>query len=268
MKYIIVADTHLGVTDDTRLAKLTGLLTTTKCPIIWLGDAIDTLAIDNSYTYYKYLMKPEDIWISGNHDFGQSTIRTFSVGNTFLTHGDMVDFGYLIGRLQQIRNSQLTSSKATRLEVVLSKLRRWGLNDTYMWYELMYQLSDGDIRAFNTSKITVLSVLAYFKILIKMLQLPVSKPSIIEELPYPKGEKMLGYATHNPEILLKLILIFHPEAKLFDNIVVGHTHHAIDTNVTVDGKTYRFITLGAWVGDVDATYLQIKEDNSIEVINI
>ena len=268
MKAIVIADTHLGVTKDVELSKLIGLVSTTECPVIWLGDAVDTVCYEDAYEYHKHLMKPCDIWISGNHDYGQSLTRTLQIGNIFMTHGDLIDFGYVFGRLQQASTQLASKTKSTYLEIALACLRNWSLLDVYTLYDLLYQLTDQDIKAFKTSKVTIRSLLSYLKVLIKLIKAPTKLPAILPELPAPNFELAHGYASRDPEVHLRLILELYPEARYSDTIVIGHVHHHVDKVINVNGKDYRFITLGAWTGDVQPTYMQIKEDNTIEIIQI
>lgn len=268
--FLVIADTHLGATDEVRLTQLTELLSKCEVPVIWLGDAFDTLRHEYAYEQHGHLVKPKDLWIAGNHDYAQSQLRTLTVGKVFLTHGDMIDFGLLFARLQVIRENKEQYAKASVAERILSKTRAWVLDDVFNLYQTLYHLSDADIAAFSTEnfKFKPSTILAYIRVLIKLLCTPTGIPTVMDDVPTPAGNKMSGYVTHDPLQLLKLTLFFYPEAKLADTIIVGHTHHPIDEVLTVDGKTYRFITLGAWVGNVPATYAKIKEDNTIEVIHV
>lgn len=269
MNYTVVADTHLGETDAVRLTELSRLLTSTEEPVIWLGDAFDTLRHSDAYDKYKHLMKEKDIWISGNHDYAQSQTRSTWVGDVFLTHGDMIDFGLLFARLQYLRSNSQERSKAKWLERLVCAMREWTLDDVYNLYVTLYSLSDKDVEAFKDSsfKFKLSTVLSYSRVLLKLLRTPTSIPTVLNDVPYPDGEKMAGYVTHDPQKLLKLVLYFYPEAKYASTIIVGHTHHPIDEVIQVEDKSYRFVTLGAWIGNVSATYARIKEDK-VEVIRI
>ena len=93
---LIVADTHIGVTQPDKLLALKQLLEDNKDePVIWLGDAFDIVMISDSYILYNCLLKENDIMISGNHDYGLFRARSVWVESTFFTHGDLIDFGYM-----------------------------------------------------------------------------------------------------------------------------------------------------------------------------
>lgn len=213
----------------------------------------------------------------------------------FMTHGDLVDFGLAAWMLQekkipldtgsgsipnyfhQVRSSNTKSLLQSRMRnIVLKKLiermssiRQWSLSDIFLFYTALQQLSDQDVQAFfSPNKLSIFKALpGYLSVLLKLLRSPVNAPVKLEgTVPALKGNSYLGLFTKDPEELLDRVLFMYPESVDADIIIIGHIHHKCDVTLTRGNKQYRFIVLGAWVGDVEPSYVKFDSESlSVEV---
>lgn len=209
----------------------------------------------------------------------------------FMTHGDLVDFGLAAWMLQENKiqlyvdlvyqaRSNTKSPLVSRMRsIVLKKLieristmRQWSLSDVFLFYTELQRLSDQDVQAFHSpNKLSIFKALpSYLSVLLKLLRHPVNAPIKLEgTVPALKGNSYLGLFTKDPEELLDRILFMYPESVEADIIIIGHIHHRCDVTLTRGNKRYRFIVLGAWVGNVKPSYVKFNSESmSVEVIEL
>lgn len=285
MQYLILSDIHLGCTTPDMIAKLQILLAqNVSKTVIWNGDIIDLLMFENSYQVYDKFIRDTDIRLKGNHDYVSDYTKHTILGDkhkTFISHGDLVDFGLGFSLLENLSFNtvkMLLRKKQMRLIAILLLLRlckRWSLNDCDTFFTELINLSDDDIGVFHHSaNFKLKHFKAYANTFIKLVR---AKSTATEKIDANKfsycldsSKEYWGLMTHSPELLLERTLLMYPESRECDTIVIGHIHHKADKVIKAsNGKEYRFIITGAWVGDVVPSYIELDTStNQLEVKEI
>lgn len=288
MQYLILSDVHLGCTTPDMIVKLQLVLANNKDKtVIWNGDIIDILIFENSYQVYDKFIAPNDIHLVGNHDYCDSLQKSQSIktphNNVIVVHGDLIDFGLgfkLLECLDLNITKMLLRKRQFRLLAILMLLklfRRWTVNDCFVFYKELIALSDDDVGVFHHSQHFKLKNLkAYLRTFKNILLAPKSKDgtskindSMFEPCITEDG-KYWGLVTHDPKVLLERTLLMYPECVEYDTIIIGHIHHKADEIIKAsNGREYRMIVLGAWVGDVIPSYVTLDSDTGkLEVTEI
>lgn len=275
MRTLVFADVHAGQASAERLTQLQNILLKYRdYPMIWNGDIYDLLVREDSYLSSPQFIKDDDLYIVGNHDYGLADTRFAIVHDkVFVAHGDLLDFGFGFALLEHTSPWQLMKAGLISLALIVKFLqskRKWTEDDVYDMYRVMLDLSDVDVQAFHNRKSMRLSTLiAYYRAYRKLLKYP-SRPSRGSRKLY--GQVFgsgIGLTTSCPKTLLERVLLMYPEAADCSTIVIGHLHFPSDSTIWAsNGKAYRFVTLGAWVGPKPPSFVEILSSGSVLVHNL
>jgi len=261
VKYIVIADAHVGASDKVEL--LMSTLTKYRASghrVLWLGDNFDVIMKSDVETFYPDMIHPEDIKIIGNHDWNDSGLRSvaFERSRTIFLHGDLVDFGYGAMRFSPL------NPKKNFIERLVSKFRRWSMNDVYILYKEMDKLGDSEVASFHKGVEKFKHTWSYLRLIFNILRHPTTPLApAFGPIPELVGGHFFNYVTDRPEELVKRILCLYPNVKDMDTIVIGHLHVSIDAKVNVYGKDYRIICLDAWTEGNKPDILIINESGEI-----
>ena len=263
--HLILSDLHLGETHYAQ--ELRTLLTELRerGTLVLAGDIVDSLRHGDATTKYAGWLAPEDVLLYGNHDpfLPDAYGDRLWLGDTFITHGDAVDFGLVAERLRAVRNGEIRGSF---IERIVSRLRRWSSTDllTYQ-YVLCDKLSDAEVAALSRPRAHPRQALrAAMRAAYWLWAMPPLPHRCWTTTPGADGERYAGYFTTDPQKVTRRLLAAFPEACRAQTLIIGHLHHAQDANVVVDGKNYRLITLGAWVNG-EGTIALVREDGAVSV---
>ena len=258
--YAIVADAHLGhITREHESFLFEKLrdLRREKLKIIWLGDTFDLIWQHTAYSIYKEIIKDDDILLIGNHDFSlikdRVGIRSFVLGNTALTHGDYLDFGFFTARLQYFWKN-LQRFDVTFIEILAKILYpNWKFDDVHSLFLLMENLDEKTLNMFSHNPKYSHGILSEFFELFSLLrkarkyltESPIAG-DVFPEFPVPKPDKaghVFGYFTFDIHELYKRYKQIYPKKLHKKNILIGHIHKPEDK--VLDNGT-RFIIVGSW----------------------
>lgn len=270
--YLVIADSHLGACTPERTDAAERVARVTRelgHRIIWAGDTLDVLNNEHAEDIYSGVIQPEDLKLSGNHDWALEMQRDLMVGDTLVVHGDLVDFGYAAARLSRAART----GKGTLVERLIGRTRRWSSEDVYEFYDVLYLLTDGEVSAFEHPRPSFKwrYLLSYLRVARELYRRTPTEftTELPEHLPGPlPGHGTFGgYFTVDPWTLMERLLVFYPKARSASTVVMGHLHYPIDTEVACsDGRIRRLVALGAMCKG-NATVALIHPDGAVAVIS-
>lgn len=233
--YAIISDTHLGLsTSDQRVFDVAERYRASGYTVVWLGDVFD-LWVDPEAgrRYAEQVFRPGDIYVMGNHDYGyrppeyvqfypRGVLLKTKSGSWFVTHGDILDFPYLVALFKQGYSP-------------LSRIKRWSGGEYENLYRVLASMpreawSDLTVGRFN------LRLLGWLVLLFYAALQPAPEVQVYEKLePGP-------LIPQDAETVARRVEAFFPEAKTANGIVLGHLHKPMRGEV--DGRVVQ--VLGAW----------------------
>ncbi|MCD0159721.1 hypothetical protein IHN63_00210 [Deinococcus sp. 6YEL10] len=234
--------------------------------VVWNGDTFDTFIVDWSEEEYSYLLEPGDTLIRGNHDYKCQGLRQARIGNTLITHGDLLDFGYTFARLAALRRDPHLPGY-TPVERFMARLRKWSPYDVYSLYDIQFTLTDAEAQAFQHPRPVAewRKIITYTRLLRALLSAPLRpSPATLPDIPPLRpGGGYGGYFTLQPDDLMARALALYPTLRECDTLIIGHLHHPLDLHILCDdGKVRRLISLGA-ATDERATAAHVDDDGRV-----
>ena len=265
--YAVIADAHLGKLEYEHEKLLFDELNNLRkegLKIIWLGDTFDLIWKKTSYSVYNKVIEDGDIVIIGNHDFSlikdNVGVREFVLGNTALVHGDYLDFGLFITRLEHFWYN------LKRLDIsffeILAKLLYpgWKFSDVHDMFLLMENIDRKILEMFSHDPkykhnifvefFTILKLVKKAKKYLRRNYIPLDVHNPKPPLPTTtKRGSIFGYFTFDPNELYKRYKHLYKEELQKKNIIIGHIHKPADT--IVENET-RFVIVGSWKKDLES----------------
>lgn len=181
--------------------------------VVWLGDTLDLWHASDAAL--PGLVRPEDLWVPGNHDWGYipsglEVRRYLDLGSVWVGHGDEVDFHYLFALLERREWGGL-----------LARLHPWKRGHVERLYQLLEAAPDWVIRQFEGSRLGNRRMAA----LVALLLLPALL--LGDARPYPPSPELppptMGIVSREPADLQARYWALVPES-VGKHLVIGHLH--------------------------------------------
>lgn len=252
MRFAVIADTHLGhpESDDSFIDKIHNLRKE-GYQIIWLGDIFEEWSgIRGSQRYEKLILKPGDIYLTGNHDhqykpphYVEHHSRFFQYKNFLFTHGDLLDIPYLVALAKQKK-------------IFFGNLRRWNGGEYWEIYDALSSIPLETLNRLSGRKPIVKDYWEIFKVFLKSLFSYGDNVDVYDNLVvgplYPK----------DPQIIFNRISSFYPNRN-FDALIIGHIHRHIDVKIE---ENKRLIVLDCWFKSGQKNILLIENDGTTNIL--
>jgi len=257
--YAVIADVHLGHIsreDEEFFFKKLKQIRKEGLSVIWLGDTFDLVWMRSAYTVYKDILKDEDTLLIGNHDFSllgnRIGRRVLVLGNTVLTHGDYLDFGFFTARMEKFWTN-LKSLNITAIEVLAQTLfPRWKFEDANAIFRLMTNLDSCVLKLFSheqsnsnifTNIYTVIKLFYKARKYLKDEEYEKLWP-ILSDLPKPDPNgHMFGYFSFDLNELYKRFNAIYTPYTFANTVLIGHMHRP---GITTMENGTKFGIVGSW----------------------
>jgi hypothetical protein len=202
--------------------------------IVWVGDTLDYVE-DSHVRPPEGLIRPEDLWIPGNHDPviypGLEARLTLSLGGVFVAHGDQVDLQYALALLESRGLRWAHRARAYALYRGLIGAPDWAARLARGWF----------YSALHGGKAPV-----PWRVLLALA--PSLLLSLFQEearlYPPAQGLPALPVHTKEPGAILEKLLALEPEAQAAHTVVIGHLHPVPHIDARVGER--RLIVAPAW----------------------
>jgi len=222
--FAIVGDLHFGAPDADveRANRLINDLRSQGIPIVFNGDLHDIVRNEYAVKEHPITLQKGDIYIIGNHDwmtpynFAHHALVTSNGMRFFITHGDQLDFWTVFAWME--------AGVAPFPLSLIQRLRRWRIDDVFLFYHMLEDLPDWVIRNLEHGKgyNRFLSALA---LIAGILRVTLSKREYQYEGVYSIPEAGALVALDSELIISRLRQMFPVDAVLMaDYIVTGHLH--------------------------------------------